>query len=381
MTLTHRLIMLVMIITLQGCQQDEQPFEPPVRGVKTVTITSTSNTSVRRFPSVLIPADTTALAFEIDGRLGKNDLEVGQRVKQGEALLMLDQKALKLAVDETKAALSQARATAKNAASNYERQQALYDKRIISKATIDQANADMLATKARVEQTIKQLDTAKDRLKKSVLKAPYDGIINAVSVDSWATIDSGQVIARLYNPDQFEAQFAVSWDLVNRLSVGKSVIIRSADDPTVTLHAVITELGERADKVSSYPVIVTLQENSPRLKAGMAIEIAVEVNISKTPGFALPLSALSMEDDFPATITGENSVDGVMYRYDDETQTMQRRQVSIAGIRDNLVFVSHGLEPGDKIAVAGVAFIREGQRVKLLPSTDSSHLLPQSLRR
>jgi len=37
-----------------------------------------------------------------------------------------------------------------------------------------------------------------------------------------------------------------------------------------------------------------------------------------------------------------------------------------AGVRDNRVLISEGITAGDIVAVAGVSFLRDGQKVKLL---------------
>ena len=62
--------------------------------------------------------------------------------------------------------------------------------------------------------------------------------------------------------------------------------------------------------------------------------------------------------------------EGTVYVYDPETSTVQQRQITSAGIRENMIIVSEGLEEGDLVAAAGVSFLREGQKVKLLPLDD-----------
>ena len=57
-----------------------------------------------------------------------------------------------------------------------------------------------------------------------------------------------------------------------------------------------------------------------------------------------------------------------MYVFDPETGTVKRREVKMGGIRENKLLIIEGLEPGDRVAVAGVAFLRDGMRVKLLES-------------
>lgn len=365
------LTLLASLLLLMGCQEKVEQRVEPVRGLKTVVVKDTENLSVRRYPTVLQSSDITVLSFEIAGRLGQNPLEVGQQVKQGDALVALERRALELSVDSAKASLEQAEATAANAKSDLARQEALFTKKIVSLATIEQARTTDKTSAALEVQARKQLESAQDKLNKSILKAPYDGIIKSVAVDGFVTIDAGQTIATLYNPDSFEARFSVSYSMVTRLAVGKEAVIRLADNPGIQLKAYISELGSSADTVSSYPVVVSLADTHSSLKSGMAVEAVLEVKISEDIGHALPISALIVEGDFDFGDPSVRAVSGEVYVFDEPTHTVKRAQVTLVGLSENQMIVSEGIKPGDRVAVAGVAFLREGQKVKLLDDSSS----------
>ena len=55
-----------------------------------------------------------------------------------------------------------------------------------------------------------------------------------------------------------------------------------------------------------------------------------------------------------------------VYIYNPDTQTVGTRQITIAGVRENQVIVIDGVEAGERVASAGVSFLRDGQKVKLL---------------
>ncbi len=373
----NKFIKLVMVggcILLFGCEEQATTHQEPVRGLKTVTIEDTANLSVRRYPSVLHSSDTTILSFAIGGRLGKNSLEVGQRVKRGEALVELDRRSLELSVESARAALEQAKATAANANRDLKRQEKLFEQKIVSQAKLENARTTDKTSQAQVVQARKQLETAQENLEKSTLTAPYDGIINSVSADSFATISPGEAIATLYNPNSFEARFTVSYDIVSRLTVGKPVVVRLADKRNVSLKGNISELASSTDTVSSYPVVVKLAETDPNLKSGMAIEVVLEMTLSEEVGHALPVSALIVEGDWDLGDDPTKSIDGEVYIYDEDTQTVKRTTVTVIGLRENQIIVSDGLNRGDRVAVAGVAFLREGQKVKLLNTKASGDL-------
>lgn len=84
---------LSLLIPLTGCQDDPtvQTEPEPVRGLKALRIEAQEDASVRHYPSVLQPSDTTQLSFEISGRLNKIEFNVGQQVSAGEALMAAGQ--------------------------------------------------------------------------------------------------------------------------------------------------------------------------------------------------------------------------------------------------------------------------------------------------
>ena len=360
---------LALVLSLTACQKEEvEAKSEAVRGLKTVLISKQENSSVRRYPSVLQPSESTSLSFQISGILGENNLNVGQRVAEGEVLVSLDKRALNLSVEAASAALDEAKAAAQNAKTDLERKEKLRLDGAISQTEMDNVRTTARTTQAQAERAQSQLDSAKEDLSKSELKAPYDGIVNSISVKSFSTISPGTTIATLYNPSGFEATFSVSYDIANRLIVGKPVSVRLADNPNVVLRGQVTELASSTNTVSSYPVVIALQETHPNLKTGMAVEVSMEFAVTDGQGFTLPISAILVE----GSINIDNRfdpfqpIDVSVFIYDESTQTVNKRVISIVGIRENEVIAVDGIGPGDRVAIAGVSFLREGQKVKLL---------------
>ncbi|MEM6904047.1 MAG: efflux RND transporter periplasmic adaptor subunit, partial [Pseudomonadota bacterium] len=195
---------------------------------------------------------------------------------------------------------------------------------------------------------------------------PFDGIINSVDADSFQTVSTGEAVASIYNPNVYEVSFSVNFDIVSRIDVGMPAVVRLADDPTIALLAVVTEVGKRADTVSSFPIIVSLAENNPLIKAGMSVSVELEFPIPANEGFLIPLSAAITQKQISED-AGEQPVFPLeMYVFDQATGTVKRRDVKAAGMRENMFMVIEGLEVGERVAIAGVSFLHDGMRVKLL---------------
>ncbi|MEM9279969.1 MAG: biotin/lipoyl-binding protein, partial [Pseudomonadota bacterium] len=108
-------ILCAALVLLAACQEEEvaETSEPPVRALKTITIEEVEETTTRRYPSVLQPGSISTLSFEVSGRLKEVDLNVGQRVSQGDLIAELDTTSLEIQVETAQASLDEANSLAK----------------------------------------------------------------------------------------------------------------------------------------------------------------------------------------------------------------------------------------------------------------------------
>ena len=115
---------------------------------------------------------------------------------------------------------------------------------------------------------------------------------------------------------------------------------RSPTCPDLSLKGEIKELGSKAEQVSAFPVVVRLDNDAPGLNAGMSVEVAIEEPlIGGGKGFLVPLSVL-----FPrAARTCRASA--TVFLYDKASSTVEKRQITVGGIRDNRLVVTEGSTP------------------------------------
>jgi RND family efflux transporter MFP subunit len=370
----YKLLLTVLVaFSLTACKEDTPDTadtDAPVRGLKTVLIEDVERATVRRFPSVLQPASVSALSFEVAGKLKEITLDVGQRVLKGDVIAELDPRVLELNVENARAGLQSSVATAKNATDNLDRQVKLLAAGAVTKVMVDDARTEAEISAAQVTQAEKALAKAEEDLTKTVLRAPYDGVVNSLEVESFATVSAASLIATVYATDAFEVSFSVNYDVVNMLTVGKRAQVRLADNPYVVLDAVVSELGSRADTVSSFPVVITLTQSDAQIKAGMAVEVTLEFAVANGQGYRIPISAAVKKGQIKNTDQLNDLKSMRVYVYDPATSTVKVRTVKVAGVRENSLLIVEGLKTGERVASAGVSFLRDGQKVKLLADSE-----------
>ena len=362
-SLLRVLICAALVLGLQGCgEREPKASEQPVRGLRAVKVAAKAVSRVRRFPTVLQPADVSSLSFEIAGQLRAVALTVGQKVQLGEVLAEIDPRSLQTQVEQANAGVQQAQAQADNAEADFQRKDELLKKGVTTQASFDQSRAALLTTRAQLDQAKRQLELADHNLDRSKLVAPFAGTVARVDVKSFAQVGAGQPVLTLYTDDRFEMSFLVPAPTFQSLKVGQDVAIKVADMPDLSLKGEIRELGSKAEQVSAFPVVVRLDNNVAGLNAGMSVEVTIEIPLSGGPGgFLVPLSVLSPEG------TKELQGAATVFLYDGASSTVKKHNISVGGIRDNRLIVTGGLAAGDIVASAGVSYLVDGQKVKLLP--------------
>jgi multidrug efflux pump subunit AcrA (membrane-fusion protein) len=111
----------------------------------------------------------------------------------------------------------------------------------------------------------------------------------------------------------------------------------------------VSEVSSAAGTASTFPVKVAIKDAGGQIRPGMSAEVGLLLSREdEESGYLIPVSALAPGDE-------------------KESSTVKKTPVrSPAGIQDNYVAVKEGVKPGDIIAVAGVSFLEDGQKVKLM---------------
>jgi len=360
---------------LTACSETEgdTTVPPPVRGLKVFEVSESTSSISRRYPSLVEPADESRLSFEIAGQLQDVTLEEGQTVQAGQTLMRLDDTSLELELQEARAALQQDTATLENARADFDRKSELLTGGNVTRAAYDKSETDFRTAQTQQIQASRRFDIARERLDKTVLRAPFSGVIANVEAKSFTNINPGETVVTLFSQNAFEVRLNVPALVINLLSVGDMATVVITDLGGATAAGRIQEISTRASQISAFPVVIALTEAVSGLRAGMAAEAIVSITLQdEAGGYLVPLSVMDFERS--AALRAEKKLSsrpdsastGSVFLFDPETETVRAREVTVLGVRDNMLIVSEGLKPGDLIASAGVSFLYDGQKVRRL---------------
>lgn len=147
----------------------------------------------------------STVSAQIAGRIVELRFDVGDRVKRGEVIVRIDERAATQAVAASEAQVSEAVATANNARAQFERSKALAAQRFISQAALDKSEADYKAAQARVSALLAGAGQAATERGFATIVAPYSGVVSARHVELGEMATPGKPLMTGFDPSTLRA--------------------------------------------------------------------------------------------------------------------------------------------------------------------------------
>lgn len=329
----------------------------PVRPVLTQVAEASDTITFGPFAGTVEPRYQTQLGFQIPGRMVARDVTVGDVVRKGQRLAALDTIVTRFDLTRAEADLADARAQAENAESAEARTRRLMTGNSVAQATLDQAVARRETARARVDQAQASLQKARDQMGYTELKAEFDGVVTQRLAEIGQVLSAGQGVVTVARPDVREAVVDIPEAYVGALPADCVFTVALQSAPELTAQGRVREIAPLAESgTRSKRIRITLDNPGAAFRLGATVNVALTSKVQRR--FLLPPSALLEEG-------GRRSVWVVAA----DGRSVARRDVTLAARQDHAevgrVAVAAGLQPGDRVVVAGVHALKEGQAVRL----------------
>ncbi len=365
---------LCLSVAAGACGKKEAPPPERIRTVKTAVVAEPAGGQSRKFPGTVRAVNTSNISFEVGGLVQTVRVDIGDKVKKGQLLAALDKKPFELNVESGRAALSRAHSRFDEKKSAYEREIRIQAEEAgaTSQKAVDQALAAYEGTRQDVSYHQAQLDLAKRDLEKTELRSPFNGVVSARNVEPFEEVRRGQAVLELFVEGAMEVEVKVPENVIGNVSVGLHGEVRLPNRPDQVYRAVVSYVGSAATNANAFPVKATIRDADYFVRPGMTAELSLVFSRgNREPAYLVPIHAL-------APGLGKDSWS--VYVVDPKTSTVHRTAVEGKGTVGNQVVITKGIEPGDIVVVAGVSFLRDGQKVKLAanqsPTADASSTKP-----
>jgi RND family efflux transporter MFP subunit len=346
----------VPLVALLCACAPEKPAPEALRPVRTVELRYDTAGETNRYFGAVHARYEVDQAFRVGGKVIQRRIDVGQAVREGDVLAVLDDTDYRLAEDAARQAWMAATTQARQAASDRERLDALKIDGSVSASDHERAQTGERTARATAEAEARKLDLARNRLKYTVLRASQSGVVTAVRFEVGQVVAEGQPVVSIADPGEPEIVVDVPED---HFASFKEAQYKAwlATAPGETFDVSLRELSLQAAK-QTRTYRARLKPVTPRpLPLGATATLLAERTAGETPLAVIPAGAITQAKGQPAV--------WVVRRAGTEpVGTVDLVQVTVHGYRNDEVLLS-GPPAGELIVTAGVQKMAPGLRVAL----------------
>lgn len=283
--------------------------------------------------------EAVTLTPKVSGIIRKIAFTEGQRVKAGQIIVELD-------ASEIEAKLQETRTMRENTARLYDRALRLLQTRSIAQARVDDLEAQLNASDARI-----RADEA--RMSDYVIRAPFDGRVGLRRVSIGALVTPGTEVATLDDTTSIKVDFRVPESALRAIKVGNKVEARSPAYPDRVFSGTVTTIGTRVDATTrSVELRAEIPNRDEALKPGMFLTAALVVE-TRDNAVLVPEEAVvsSGTRHFVYTIADGRA---------------KETPVTLGNQKDGKIEIRSGIAIGTPVVTGGIIKIRDGIAVRPL---------------
>ena len=313
----------------------------------------------------VVPSTVSQLIPEVSGRVTwtSPNLVAGGYFAAGQELARIDELDYKNARDRAKAALNRAKAEVEHARFEYGRLKSLAERKLTSRSALENGLRAFRVSQAAFEDAMVSFEQAEENLNRTVLRAPFDGLVKSENVDIGQFAARGQAIATLYASDIVEVRLPIADRQLAFLNLPslRTGNLPETQQPSVTLTAeyggrtlnwagkiVRTEAEiDTASRMVQLVARVETQADQPGLSVGLFVNAEIS-GIAVEDVVVLPRSSLRNENQV-LIVDGENKI--------------RFRTVTPLRLYQDSVLIADGLVEGDRVCVSTLQTAIEGMNV------------------
>ncbi len=274
---------------------------------------------------------TVLVGTQVSGVISKIFVDYNDVVKAGQIIALLDTRSLQVSLNEALANLSKSQAQLDQIKADFDRNQALLEKGLISKSDFDLQTANYKAAENTVKAAEGELQKARINLDLATIRAPISGIVISRAVDVGQTVAASFSTPTLFtianDLKKMQLQANVDEADIGQIQTGQSVFFSVDAYPDQTFTGVVQQIRLQpitTNNVVSYAVMIEAPNEDLKLVPGMNADISIIVQES-TDVIRIPIQALNFSPG-----KSEKGIDSVAVLHERD---------SLSALGESLVFV------------------------------------------
>lgn len=346
-------VLFYQVAISANAEKPQEAVTPVMRPIPTVQVKPYVQVQKISFPGHVQASSRVALAFNVDGQIVEMSVPEGAHYKKGDILAKLDQR-------DFQNNYAAAEANARRFEKEFNRIEKLLVKEVVSQAEYDSAKSAHDVAQAELNIRGKAMDD-------TVLRAPFDGVVAKRFAENYQHIKEKDNIFSFKDISSVEVAVQVPERIVARTSFSTVGLVEVSFDADRGHHypARTKEFSLQSDPVTrTYQLVVDVTApETLNIFPGMTATVFVEINSIdsgdvKEPGenvFVVPVEAVFAD--------GRHSYCWVI---PSEGGNPEKRQIEIGVHNNQGILLLSGMNAGESVATAGLAFLHESLLVRPL---------------
>lgn len=326
-------------LMLISCSQSETKSVEEAVKVKIVDVDETAVGNVKNYSGTVVEEKGVSVSFTTVGTVQKVLVSVGDKVKKGQLIAVLDDEVMRQSHEAANVSLKQAEDA-------YGRMKQLKDSNSL-------AEIQWIEIESKLKQAQAAEAIARKSLSDCMLYAPESGVVADKMVEAGQNVTMGMPVIKLVDIRRVKVKVAVPETEIADIKEGMTVDVFVA---ALQKHVSgkVAERGVSANPLTcTYDVYALVENETQELLPGMICEVGFRIG-DDSRQMTLPANVLRIDENNRTFVW--LAVSGKAHK----------RYVTIDGSTERGVVIAGGLQAGDKVISDGSQKVSENTKVEIV---------------
>jgi len=278
---------------------------------------------------------------QFSGTLESLNVIAGQKVTKGQVLGKIDDGGLSQQVAQLETQLALAKTT-------FERQKRLWDQKIGSEIQYLQAQTNMISQQKAVSQM-------KAQLAKTVLTAPFTGVVDEIITERGSVVAPGQGIVRIVNLNNMYISTSVPESYIGKLKVGTPVDVELSSLGKTYVGKIRQVANNINPNNRTFSIEIAVPNTDNLLRPNQVAKLKI-VDYTSKNALVVPTNVIQKDAQNNEYVFVADQVNG-------KTGVAKKVAVKTGQSANNVTEILDGLQAEDKVVTEGANTISDGMKL------------------
>jgi membrane fusion protein, multidrug efflux system len=294
------------------------------------------------FTGTFEPNKDSKLMFELPGKIVKMNYEVGEYVSVGNIIASLDIELLKLQKEQAEIHLA-------SIENDYERQKILLEEKAVQLVQFEKIETAYKTAKI-------QLRTLNEQINKSLLKAPFSGIIAMKFAEIGTVVAPQMPVVQLSDINKLRLTVQVPENGINHFKINDKISVKTELSSEKVYEGKIVVISGKSDLTHNFMVQIEVNNTNQEIKSGTFGYISEQSN-SLDKQLVIPSSAVIGSSILPQVYIVENGKAVI-------------KNIEILDKSNDYAAIKSGLKAGDIVITSGFINLSDGKNIAVKNNTE-----------